>query len=489
MARVHPCTLLAALALFVVPRAGADADGSSQQLVEVFEVEARLKKKWELVRFSTASGRVVDEARRSDAPPRWSWASDWIADGSRGDDDGWEYSPDGSANWEQKPASKSGTCWRRRRWLRVMKRKGKKQKTAGAAEERKVLSGVARSIDFFDSEDVTTKRGNPLLYCGRQVGRGAKWVKDDFTFRGFGLGCSRSVDARSAGLVLQLPLTPNFGFWERRSRFLPMATGLVIVYPPAWDAAAAPSAVNPRAPELSDAMREAKRLWARTSSNHFVMVVILSISYPVDILRSWFKALAKPFAALFGARRNRDDARTASDYGARSVKRVGFSLSRSVTIVDEGSTLAYHASPLRWRPWFMYAPGLTLLYRATEAAFEAVTAGATRTLKRLKAAEQEGKNATAADDAELSNATVAKREAPGPLRRLERRTAEACLDATSGLRAWCDSKTSLLGYSVLPYMAHLTDGDDVEPVGFKPWKGSVLFMMRPFYPARPFGKR
>ena len=38
-------------------------------------------------------------------------------------------------------------------------------------------------------------------------------------------------------------------------------------------------------------------------------------------------------------------------------------------------------------------------------------------------------------------------------------------------------------------MAHLTDGDDVEPVGFKPWKGSVLFMMRPFYPARPFGKR
>ncbi|KAH8070110.1 enoyl-CoA hydratase [Aureococcus anophagefferens] len=333
-----------------------------------------------------------------------------------------------------------------------MKRKGKKQKTAGAAEERKVLSGVARSIDFFDSEDVTTKRGNPLLYCGRQ-----------------------------------LPLTPNFGFWERRSRFLPMATGLVIVYPPAWDAAAAPSAVNPRAPELSDAMREAKRLWARTSSNHFVMVVILSISYPVDILRAFFKALAKPFAALLGPRRNRGDARTASDYGARSVKRVGFSLSRSVTIVDEGSTLAYHASPLRWRPWFMYAPGLTLLYRATEAAFEAVAAGATRTLKRLKAAEQEGKNATAADDAELANATAARREAPGPLRRLERRTAEACLDATSGLRAWCDSKTSLLGYSVLPYMAHLTDGDDVEPVGFKPWQGSVLFMMRPFDPARPFG--
>ena len=55
------------------------------------------------------------------------------------------------------------------------------------------------------------------------------------------------------------------------------------------------------------------------------------------------------------------------------------------------------------------------------------------------------------------------------------------------MRAWCNSKFALLGYSFLPYQAYLTEGDEplINEV-FRPFRGSLYFMMRPFYPPTPW---
>ena len=45
---------------------------------------------------------------------------------------------------------------------------------------------------------------------------------------------------------------------------------------------------------------------------------------------------------------------------------------------------------------------------------------------------------------------------------------------------------ALLGYSFLPYQAYLTDARAAAaaPDVFRPLRGSLIFMMRPFYPPR-----
>ena len=521
-----------------------EAEESPQQLVEIYEVEVRGRRRgdpWELVKFGTASGREVDEKRRTEAPPGWSWVTDWIADGSRGDTDGWEYSVNGKGDAWGEAAPERGR-YRRRRWLRVMKRSAKSGKKAASdvvdkgGDRRKYSVSEARSVNDYHFTDavVTAKGANPLAAACRAARSATRWCYNDFTFRGMGLGCTRAIDARSAGIVVQLPITPNFGFWERRSRYLPMATGVVVFYPPSAVATRASTRpVNPRAPELSDAMREAKRLWASNPEEYLVVACVLSVSYPVDILRRALMALCrpvlKPLTKAVAAARNATGGRAAGESrgaadgtGApplpryRSVQRVGFSLSHAITIKDGGLRhLRCHVSPLRVAPWFMYAPGLAALWSLVEFAFDAVNSGATRTISRLKAAEharleapENATNATALAEAPSSeegskagkkkvkrltpNATEAKAPALGLLRQIERSAAETCLSASTTLRNWCDSKTSLLGYSYIPYRTQLTEGDaEAAPqnMGFKWWRGSAIFMMRPFYPPKIIRRR
>ena len=67
-----------------------------------------------------------------------------------------------------------------------------------------------------------------------------------------------------------------------------------------------------------------------------------------------------------------------------------------------------------------------------------------------------------------------------------RRAAEAGLAAAAAARSWCATKFALLGYSFLPYQAYLTDARAAAaaPDVFRPLRGSLIFMMRPFYPPR-----
>ena len=60
------------------------------------------------------------------------------------------------------------------------------------------------------------------------------------------------------------------------------------------------------------------------------------------------------------------------------------------------------------------------------------------------------------------------------------------LAAAAAARSWCATKFALLGYSFLPYQAYLTDARAAAaaPDVFRPLRGSLIFMMRPFYPPR-----
>lgn len=492
-----------------------------EALVEVFEIERSARGgAWELLHFATSSGSPVDDEKRTSPPKGWAWKSEWILDGSRGDGAGWEYDGDGGATLPIAGDLRGrGRSYRRRRWLRVLARG--RRSVASPATKRKaganLTEGEARSVtsDFFTAADVK-KRAKPPVGLAKRCGRAIGACRDDFTFRGLGLGCSRSVDATSGGLVVQLPLTPNFGFWERRSSYLPMATALVVAYPPSTGLKSPQSLLAPehKGRQLWEANREAQRVWARTPSNHLVVAFILSVSYPVDALRRIAKAVAAPFAAALPPRRPPAKRRRPS----RAVRRVGFSFSSSLTVVADGSApFRYRRSRVRFRPWLMYAPGIAALYGGARYALGALGAAATRVIHRKPAAagppSPAATNATAATTNATANATAlavdaaanataaaaarSKAAPPSRLRRVELRAAEACLAATAAAKAWLDTKTSLLGFSFLPYQAHLAgddagdDADDWRESAFKPWRGSAIFMMRPFYPPRlfPGGKR
>ena len=419
---------------FVFAWAAPDVAAAEQQLVEVFEVERRTEgtRAYELVGYATARGDDVDAERRATAPRGWRWASDWISDGSRGAD-GWEY-----AAARAGPYDADGGPFRRRRWLRVMRRRGADRGTAPAAEPRVEAKAISLRAP-----------AAPL-----------RALRRDFAFRGFGLGCAHTVDAGGQmGLVVQLPLTPNFGFWERRSHYLPMATALCIVYPPGH-------------------------------SDYCAVAFVLSVSYPVDVLARGMDALRAA-----GRPQNATNAtaapRTSWPTGPRGgVRRVGVSLSRTVAVRAVGVPGEFR-SPVRLRPWFMYAPGLGYAYDFAERVAERALARAARALARgptSTAANASAADASAADQwlARSSTATRNASAAVAQRRRPLRRAAEAGLAAVAAARGWGATKFALLGYSFLPYQAYLTDARAAAaaPDAFRPLRGSLIFMMRPFYPPR-----
>ena len=107
----------------------------------------------------------------------------------------------------------------------------------------------------------------------------------------------------------------------------------------------------------------------------------------------------------------------------------------------------------------------------------------------MAAAAPSAANASAADQW-LARSSTAKRNASAVVarrrRRPLRRAAEAGLAAAAAARGWCATKFALLGYSFLPYQAYLTDARAAAaaPDVFRPLRGSLIFMMRPFYPPR-----
>lgn len=316
MSMAHRLTVLA------IPES---VPGQSSKLIEVFEVEARVGEQWKFVAFFTDAGNAVElgPGIATDPPSGWEWATDWILDGSYGGIDGWLYARDSASDRHSRVVHTLDGA-RRRRWVRVLAPKVIEPEIPEqvlATDDKPQGSMHARHIKPPGIVKHVKQCANSMLTR----------VRDDFVFRGFGLGASMPTFGwpshlrRTAGFVIQLPITPNFASWER-STYLPMITVLLVVYPRSADPA----------------------------KSAIVLALVLSVSYPLDALRRGIEAVARPLTAI-----RRDDnserrqQRRRMRLGARSVQRVGFSVASRVEI--DLKKLKLSVSAVQLRPWFVHA--------------------------------------------------------------------------------------------------------------------------------------
>mmetsp|Transcript_5585 Transcript_5585/g.17665 ORF Transcript_5585/g.17665 Transcript_5585/m.17665 type:complete len:547 (+) Transcript_5585:235-1875(+) len=507
-------------------------------LVEVFELQVRAsaatkgqRSAWAHSASVDAFGADVPPALRDAAPAGCVWATEWILDRSGAcDGDGWSYAhaaQDLGTDDSHARRDKVDKV-RRRRWIRVVA-----PVAPGAAPAPAVPSGFGHlTSGALHPRLAHVARGRSL------AGSAARAVREDFTFRGFGLGVTRAAlgapIGSSAGAVLQIPLSPNFASWDRRA-FLPMVSAMIVTYPA----------------NIFEQCGTAARFHGDAAPTN--VAVILSVSYPLEVLRDGLLSLR--------LRRRGEKKPFTVKLGATSVQRVGFSLSTTVSPGGVGAVMI--------RPWFMYAPGLRLvadlviylLSRALAAVQRRIAEATADAPLKLAAPEDAADSNDAArskDDAPLEfEAAVASKDKfnakedgdkgksdarrPGgekkrkrgdksreahaqpsrgpskdeldefcedtllananattaePSAARRRGDAPVALRIASGalseslrtLKAWCGGKTSTLGYSFLPFESHSLAYDQRgRPAAppFRPWRGSVVFSVRPFFPFHP----
>lgn len=443
---------------------------TESRLVEMYEIQRR-NRTWSVVEYQT-SGEAVRAEDLDLAPPGWTWATEWILDSTSG----WEY------------FRSSGTRWRRRRWVRILrpvpppqpKKRPRRRKVVRPppppVESPFAVAAVKEEVVLKKEEALPAILDEYREILGRTRSQlQEKWIvlrqriSDDFTFRGFGLGASVAafgVKKRTAAIVFQMPLSPNFASWERRSTYLPMVSALLVAYPKV-------SAVDAVMP------------------GSFVVAVVFSFSYPLDALRrglhhiatrpgAWLSLLTTP-----PEKRRKPERRTdVVKLGARSVQRIGFSLSSRVAVSPLEGKIS--GSAIQLRPWFMYAPGLRLLASLLESFVVAVA-----NLVRLAFAPDEpaayvllnASNATS-NASDVNRSTTKNITIPQTQKGKKSSSTASSRSLLGSVKAWFDAKTTVLGLSFLPVEADLYRTEAaVEPP--KPWRGSVIFMMRPFFPLRP----
>ena len=155
-------------------------------------------------------------------PPKgYNYTSEWKIDitGSTciRDELGWEYFIDKSDRR------------RRRRWLRSVALNTYSEETSTKtihSNSKKPLS--IRSPLFYKSL-FSSKEAKIRNYINKKM---IKAIRDSFNFKGYGLSCQKSMfDRQSCGIILRLPLTIHFDFFETRP-WLPLLTSTCALHFP-----------------------------------------------------------------------------------------------------------------------------------------------------------------------------------------------------------------------------------------------------------------
>ncbi|CAM9119429.1 unnamed protein product [Discosporangium mesarthrocarpum] len=250
-------------------------------LVEVYENEAwGIGRGWArrtgIPRWSYKEGSPALPPGEIRPPDEWTWVTEWKIDRSGGrDQGGWEYmNKIGKFDTSQVPRGKRFTDkFRRRRWIRAMRRKRENQGANGqglelgtstettgmgapalhfqAYDESQHFPLYPGDADYLDMDILPAKDilGSDTISApvrqpawrpslGQAVAATRSWLKEEFTFRGFGIGVVKPIFKGvllrpDVGMGVRLPLTLHFRSWEQREALPSISASLFVFWPPA----------------------------------------------------------------------------------------------------------------------------------------------------------------------------------------------------------------------------------------------------------------